>query len=338
MGHGRHSKNADLKIPQLRTPIKIAAVCIGISVLLIIAVILFGDKINIGKKAAKTVDENVSSKPALSETVSKPEQEQKAEAPVEEEKPQIETVTMYTTIDLNVRSAPDTKDEKNVLGEIKKGGEVSVIEKGPENWYKVLYNGKEGYCYAKYIAAEKPAENPVQPTAANTAPYYIKVNRAQNIVTVYKADENGEYTVPFKSMTCSVGTDGKTPTGTWKTSDKFRWGSLKGRVYGQYSTRIYGPYLFHSVPYFSQNCGDLEYEEYNKLGQPASAGCVRLCVADAKWIYDNCPAGTTVTIYDSADPEPLPAPAPIRIDVNDSRRGWDPTDPDPNNPWKKAEN
>ena len=25
-----------------------------------------------------------------------------------------------------------------------------------------------------------------------------------------------------------------------------------------------------------------------KLGSPASHGCIRCCVADAKWVYENC--------------------------------------------------
>ena len=46
---------------------------------------------------------------------------------------------------------------------------------------------------------------------------------------------------------------------------------------------------------------DLELEEFNKLGEQASQGCVRLAVSDAKWIYDNCPTGTNVSIYDDAE-------------------------------------
>lgn len=165
--------------------------------------------------------------------------------------------------------------------------------------------------------------------------YLLKVNRTQNIVTVYVKDNKGKYTVPIKAMVCSVGLNGKTPTGTFTTSDKYTWRLLSGDVYGQYATRITGHILFHSVPYFTQNKGDLEYKEYNKLGQAASLGCVRLCVRDAKWIYDNCKSGTTVVIYDSLADEPISPPAPIKIDVKDSRRGWDPTDPDTANPWKK---
>ena len=62
-----------------------------------------------------------------------------------------------------------------------------------------------------------------------------------------------------------------------------------------YWVQFYGPYLFHSVP-TGQNFGDYLEDEAMKLGQPASHGCVRLTVADAKWFYDQVPDGTPVTI------------------------------------------
>lgn len=169
--------------------------------------------------------------------------------------------------------------------------------------------------------------------ATSSYKYLIKVNRTCNVVTVYSKDSNGEYTVPVKAMVCSVGTGGNTPTGTFTTSDKYTWRALYGGVYGQYATRITGHILFHSVPYYTQSKDDLEWEEYNKLGQAASAGCVRLTVADAKWIYDNCKSGTTVIIYDSSDPGPLGKPSAQKISADSPNRGWDPTDPDASNPW-----
>lgn len=58
-------------------------------------------------------------------------------------------------------------------------------------------------------------------------------------------------------------------------------------------------------------------------------------VVDVKWIYDNCPVGTTVVIYDdAATPGPMGTPGTIYIDPDDETyRGWDPTDPDAANPW-----
>lgn len=51
--------------------------------------------------------------------------------------------------------------------------------------------------------------------------------------------------------------------------------------------------------------GSLEYLEYNKLGTSASMGCVRLTVENAKWIYDNCPAGTTIRMVKNNNPLPI---------------------------------
>lgn len=234
--------------------------------------------------------------------------------------------TMYsTTVTLNVRSEPSQEGTK--LGMVGQDTPLSVTGKCSNGWYRIDYNGGVGYVSGDYVTVA-PGQN-----KKSDAPYLLKVNRKQNIVIAYAKDDNGDYTKPYKAMVCSVGLDGATPTGTYTTSDKYTWRLLSGNVYGQYATRITGHILFHSVPYFTQSKSDLEYDEYNKLGQPASLGCIRLSVADAKWIYDNCPKGTTVTIYDSDQKEPLEKPTPIHIDTNDSRRVWDPTDPDSNNPW-----
>lgn len=167
--------------------------------------------------------------------------------------------------------------------------------------------------------------------------YLIAINRAADTVTVYQKDENGNYLKPYFPMICSTGED--TPLGEYRTIEQYRWRFLFGDVYGQYAVRIVGHILFHSVPYLSQNEADLEYEEFNKLGTPASMGCIRLQVADVKWIYDNCPIGTPVVLYDDAEhPGPLGKPDFTHIDLEDEKmRGWDPTDPNPENPWSKLD-
>lgn len=167
-------------------------------------------------------------------------------------------------------------------------------------------------------------------------PYFIKVNRAANCTTVYGIDENGEYTIPVKAFATSCGRAGnETIIGeNYVTSDKYEWGYMVDGTYGRYAFRISGGYLFHSVPYYSMNKGDLEDGQYNKLGDYASLGCVRMCVRDVKWIYDNCPSGTKVTIYDDADnPGPLGKTDTIKVPEDSEYAGWYPTDPDTNNPW-----
>lgn len=166
--------------------------------------------------------------------------------------------------------------------------------------------------------------------------YYIKVNYGAQVVTVYKKDSNGKYTVPVKAMVCSTGR--YTPTsGTYRTLGKGNWWPLMGDVYGQYSTWICDDILFHSVPYLkSGDKSSLEYWAYDQLGQRVSMGCVRLTVADARWIYNNCPVGTQVEFYSSSNPGPLGKPSTKKISSAPSYvRGWDPTDPDSRNPWPK---
>lgn len=203
-------------------------------------------------------------------------------------------------------------------------GAISLSQE--EQWAQ---SGKD---FMEWLRAQSGYEE-LDLTVQEDYAYLVCVNRAASCVTVYTDDGSGQYTRPYMAMVCSAGSD--TPTGIFTTPVQYPWRLLSGDVYGQYSTRIWDSYLFHSVPYYTQHKDDLEYDEFNKLGTPASLGCVRLAVADVKWIYDECKLGTTVVIYDNADdPGPLGKPDTISIDPSDeARRGWDPTDPDTSNPY-----
>lgn len=187
-----------------------------------------------------------------------------------------------------------------------------------------------------------PADNTIiyTPPAGVEYPYYIKVNRALCTVTVYGIDENGEYTIPVKAFACSVGKEGdETILGEYSIHEPFgtTWCYMVDGTWSQYAYRIERGYMFHVVPYFEKSKDSLETLEYNKLGSPASLGCVRLTTADAKWIYDNCKAGTKTLIYDDTEtPGPLGKPETIKIPPEHEWASWDPTDPDENNPWHKA--
>lgn len=162
--------------------------------------------------------------------------------------------------------------------------------------------------------------------------YYIKVNRLMNCITIYIADESGNYTIPVKAMTCSTGGE-ITPLGVYSTQQKYEFRKLLYGVYGQYATRIVGQILFHSSSYSSNSKDTLIAEEFNKLGESVSHGCIRLTVADAKWIYDYCSEGTIVEIYEDENPGPLGKPEVIKIPQDTV---WDPTDNVPENPWNES--
>lgn len=210
----------------------------------------------------------------------------------------------------------------------------------PNNANATTYQPMDGPDNAIYPIEEvNPADQTVDEdegsdSIAANYPYLIKVNKRMNTVTIYAKDSKGKYTKPVKAMVCSTGS--ATPIGTFKTPAKYRWATLMGPSYGQYSTRIYKGFLFHSVWYYRNgDKSSQSYAQYNKLGTTASHGCVRLTVADAKWIYDKCPLGTTVTIYNSSNPGPLGKPKAYKVPSN-KKMGWDPTDPDKANPYKKA--
>lgn len=182
---------------------------------------------------------------------------------------------------------------------------------------------------------EEPTEEPTEPPTVSQGPQYlIKVDRVANCVTIYASDENGACTVPVKYMICSVGAANKTPTGVFAITDQYRWRALFSNAYGQYASRITGHILFHSVPYTASLEDKLITQTYNDLGKGVSMGCVRLKTIDAKWIYENCPPGTVVEIFDGPTADVPERPSALYIDPNSPFRGWDPTDPHLGNPWK----
>jgi len=130
-------------------------------------------------------------------------------------------------------------------------------------------------------------------------PYLLKVSTGDQRVYAYTWNSaTNSYSTLARTMVCSTGLN-KTPTpkGTFSGTPVTRWGYFpKFKVWAQYLYRINGPILFHSVLYNSQSENSVIQGSVYKLGSKASHGCVRLSVADAKWIYENCPAGTTITV------------------------------------------
>lgn len=228
---------------------------------------------------------------------------------------------------------------KNNKEDNNKSDAVAVVETEEETTTEVNWiTDTEAETTATETASLMEEATTNAKTLGISNPYFIMVNRAANCVTVYGIDTNGEYTIPVIAFACSCGREGhETPLiENYVTSDKYSWRLMVDNTYGMYATRIAGTdgILFHSVPYLSQSSSTLEEGEYNKLGDYASLGCVRLCVRDCKWIFDNCPSGTGVTIYDDAtNPGPLGKPATIDVPADSEYAGWDPTDPSENNPW-----
>ena len=153
---------------------------------------------------------------------------------------------------------------------------------------------------ALYSASAKKYTPPV-PKQPKGKPYLLKVSTKDQRVYAYSwSEKTGAYTNLARTMICSTGlASTPTPKGSHTAvGPVVRWGYFpKYDVWAQYLYRISGPYLFHSVLYDEADESTVKWGSVNKLGSPASHGCIRLKVEDAKWIYNNCPAGTTVTVY-----------------------------------------
>ena len=131
-------------------------------------------------------------------------------------------------------------------------------------------------------------------------PYQIKVSLSEQRVYVYAADRMDNYTILAKTFVCSTGLDSTpTPKGTFTNTGRgARWHYFqKFDCWAQYAWYIDDDIMFHSVLYSQQDTDTLRRSSVNALGRKASHGCVRLAVADAQWIWDNCSSGTTVVVY-----------------------------------------
>ena len=127
-------------------------------------------------------------------------------------------------------------------------------------------------------------------------PYKLVVDISDQ--RVYALQWNGStYKNVCRTMICSTGKDQTpTPLGTYQS-----FGPLDGEwywfkdyhCYAKWATGIVGGVLFHSVT-FTRDKKPQGSER--SLGRKASHGCIRLKIVDAKWIYDNCPYGTTIVI------------------------------------------
>lgn len=163
---------------------------------------------------------------------------------------------------------------------------------------------KQNSLKADGIAGEKTQDKLFSDSAIPSwgkAKYKLMVDVTNQITRAYTYDQTGEYTVLIREMVCSTGTKQyPTPLGTFIMPKKrARWGFFpQWDSHAQYLTRIDNENAFHSVLYSTPNESALNVLSFMTLGSRQSHGCVRLTVSDAKWIFENCNAGTIITIFE----------------------------------------
>ena len=224
----------------------------------------------------------------------------------------------------------------------------TVAEAKASNKKLSPYDFKSSYIYkfSKKHSAEKSSKENIKLREKkakrkinfkSSVPYKVKINRAENFVMIYGIDIHGKYKIPYKCFICSTAKNIKnTLLGKYRLNGRYRWHSMVDGSYAQYAIRFYDKLMLHSVPYYKQKPNTLETNEYNKLGSSASLGCIRMRVADIKWIYDHCKAGTEILIYDKkGEKTPVQYEEPVKLSEDNPKSCWDPTDPSKKNPWNK---
>lgn len=143
------------------------------------------------------------------------------------------------------------------------------------------------------------------PRAAKAEPtpeYWIGVDVKNQRTTIYRVSDNS---VVHRWLCTTGGPDKPTPVGTYhlpaaKGSERQEWFSFT-KSYVKYAVRYTRRLYFHSVLFRTKDDNSMYVSTLKNLGKRGSAGCVRLEVAHAKWICDNCPTGTLVIIHNGVD-------------------------------------
>ncbi len=126
---------------------------------------------------------------------------------------------------------------------------------------------------------------------SNSENFRIEIDLTRQRVIVFHKDDI------LREMICSGGApESPTPLGEYVTSQKIEYSWVERFGVGAYYwVRFFENYLIHSIP-FNEN-DEMIIEEYEKLGNPVSHGCVRLSLEEAKWLYETLPLGVKVLIY-----------------------------------------
>lgn len=155
---------------------------------------------------------------------------------------------------------------------------------------------------------------PLDPKSVNfpenyNMPYYIEVDVTNQCVNIFrKNDETGAYDILLNRFVCSGGTSSQpTKTGNFyiKTDEQqkaatgqslkyVRYYFQKYYSYAYYITRYSNEYMFHSFTFTVNSNKKIvpKSNAYYNMGNTGSAGCLRLLMGHAKWIFENIDGGT----------------------------------------------
>ena len=152
----------------------------------------------------------------------------------------------------------------------------------------------------------KPTPKPEPKPKATLKSYKIEIDLTNQICTVYGVYSDKSVKGLMSEFISSARKGKTTPVGNFKIQGasggrkaKYRTCKLSGgKTYAEYACRFTGAKMMHGVPWKARNTKGYVYKgEFNKLWSVASAGCVRMPIKLARYIYNNCPVGTPVKVF-----------------------------------------
>ncbi len=146
--------------------------------------------------------------------------------------------------------------------------------------------------------SEQETDTQTQTVARNQS-YYIRISIAKHTLVVYQLDNNNEFTIPVKAFKVALGP--KVEPAKAAISEKAVWRKITDIYYVRYSSRLDNAEYLSTATYYSQSDNNLNPKSYNMIGQNVTEGSILMTCANARWIYENCGAKTTVEIVDDFD-------------------------------------
>lgn len=186
-----------------------------------------------------------------------------------------EFVKLCKNYDINVKTelVADTADHKYGMTCI------------GDDYYDFDKNGNLGQCYKN---AARHLRNLNEQLFRSPTKYFIIADIDYCYLMIFKGSVGNWELEKLYLMSCGK-PGNNTPKGTYKVTKKLS-SFISHDSLCYYATQWNGPYYFHSVTYdqYTRKLQD------GRLGKHVSAGCIRLRIDNAKWIYKNIPKGTTV--------------------------------------------
>lgn len=190
------------------------------------------------------------------------------------------------------------------------GNDEVITGSGPGGGPHVRVFDRQGTAQLDVMAYEPSFRGGVSVAGGSgifvTGPGAIDLDGRTDLIKYIEVDLSDQ-TLKYFQEGKRVGTH-RVSTGKWDTPTPIGSFAIKNKIPNAYS-KVYdlymewwmaftpdGSYGVHALPYWALSGGGKRYEGVNHLGSPASHGCIRQTLAEAKKLYRWADVGTTVIV------------------------------------------